>query len=778
MKKLLALLALFIFNANQSNGQAFSWLQKAPIPGIPSGIYSGTSFTINNLIYVAGGCTSGLDSNYQNLWEYDPTNDGWTQKADMPLGGTYGSSAFVINNIGYVVGGWHRTGPGSATSFNFTYSYDPALNAWAAVQSFPAIRYTGVAVELNGKGYMGTGYAPLSKDWWEFDPIANTWTQKANLPGNVRQASHGFSLDGYAYITMGGQYQVNYNDLWQFDPNLNSWAAKANYPDTARSSGSTFVLNNKAYLVGGSNWAGEPFSSIYSYDPSFDKWTFVSFFPGGKRHALITAVANGKAYIGQGSYTDQNTNDYFTANDWWECTIVDANTISGKAFLDFNNNLIMDSGEVECASKIIHELNSGAFTFTRPDGSYELYVTDSGNFSVTTDSIGYFSPVPTSHNVYFSGINQIDSLKDFAFQASTLFRDLSVSITPYGNFRPGFDASYYINYSNLGTNVENPVITLVLDSNLTYLSATETPSYTGNDTVVWALPTINPFQSGSFLVTVNVDATTPIGTTVTSPVVIDPIANDINVYNNYSTWGEVVTGSYDPNDIQVNLAEITTTQLTTQPWLEYLIRFQNTGTDTAFNIDVVNAVPQGVELSSFELISTSHPVVLRHDPVYNLFGFKFNNILLVDSNMNEPLSHGFIRYRIKPQTSLQQGDIIENSAAIYFDFNAPVLTNTALTEIVSPTSVSDFSNGSNQLTVFPNPATKSFYLKLPSGVNSSKLKMISTNGETVFTKSFDNEYTPQGSLAVRLPELSQGIYFVSLITAEGKIFNSKIVIKN
>jgi hypothetical protein len=67
--------------------------------------------------------------------------------------------------------------------------------------------------------------------------------------------------------------------------------------------------------------------------------------------------------------------------------------------------------------------------------------------------------------------------------------------------------------------------------------------------------------------------------------------------------------------------------------------------------------------------------------------FKFENILLVDSNTNEPLSHGFVRYRIQPKTNFSAGDSITNFAAIYFDFNEPVITNTAKTIIILPTGI-------------------------------------------------------------------------------------------
>src|SRR6185436_10783397 len=206
------------------------------------------------------------------------------------------------------------------------------------------------------------------------------------------------------------------------------------------------------------------------------------------------------------------------------------------------------------------------------------------------------------------------------------------------------------------------------DSNLTFVSASVTPDSVYTDSVYWDLGIFTPFQQGNISITVHVNSTVPIGTLINSAVRIDPVAGDTNPVCNYSAWEILTTGSFDPNDILVNLETIEESQLINPPYLEYLIRFQNTGNDTAFTVDVLNPVPAGVDLNSFELVASSHPVAVRYIQDYNTLGFKFSNILLVDSNMNEPLSHGFARYKIKPLTSLTAGSSIQNTAGIYFDF--------------------------------------------------------------------------------------------------------------
>ncbi|MBL0095585.1 MAG: hypothetical protein IPP46_03130 [Bacteroidetes bacterium] len=130
-----------------------------------------------------------------------------------------------------------------------------------------------------------------------------------------------------------------------------------------------------------------------------------------------------------------------------------------------------------------------------------------------------------------------------------------------------------------------------------------------------------------------------IGTLINSSVHIEPYATDDNPICNNSNWEVYTTGSFDPNDILVNEDTLTTTQLSNAPWLEYIIRFQNTGNDTAFTVKILNPIDTNkLNLSTFEFTNASHPVNLNWINYQRNMEFKFENILLVDSNTNEPLS--------------------------------------------------------------------------------------------------------------------------------------------
>src|SRR5690606_34406594 len=117
-------------------------------------------------------------------------------------------------------------------------------------------------------------------------------------------------------------------------------------------------------------------------------------------------------------------------------------------------------------------------------------------------------------------------------------------------------------------------------------------------------------------------------------------------------------------------------------FIHYLIRFQNTGTDTAFNVVVTDTLDARLDAASFQMLEVSHPALIKRN--LQELSFEFHNILLPDSNVNEPMSHGYIKFRVRPVSTLLDGDEVNNHASIYFDYNLPVVTNTAVTAIRSP----------------------------------------------------------------------------------------------
>jgi hypothetical protein len=497
------------------------------------------------------------------------------------------------------------------------------------------------------------------------------------------------------------------------------------------------------------------------------------------RLVSIQEANNGGNILGGSSYSnisgDKNENCVSLSIPAWDYWIVKLtnkfNSITGKLFIDGNSNGVQDTGEPAVNHNMIYEANTGGFTYSQNDGTYKLIVLDTGSFMFTS-YINYYTQVPVYNFANFSAFNQTDSLNDFAFQPAGVFNDLCAYLTPMGAFRAGFDANYMITYSNVGTTTLNGTVVFYPDTNITFVSSNITPTSITADSIVWNVGTLTPFQTGNILITVHVDAGTPIGTLINPNVIILPYAGDANTICNVSSWEVYVTGSVDPNAILVDRDTVLTTELSSPPYLDYIIYFQNTGNDTAFNARVLNNIPQTLNVNSFEFVASSHPVNINYSAASRLFTFTFDNINLPDSGANEPASHGFIRYRIKPVSTLLVGDSIKNNAFIYFDFNQPVLTDTAVTEIILPTGEEEFKVQSSKFKVFPNPSKDEVTVRGYSLTGKkAEVKIFDLFGREVLKMEVGGQ---KSEVRIDVSRFSQGVYIIELQTGE-KVLRGKFL---
>ena len=233
-------------------------------------------------------------------------------------------------------------------------------------------------------------------------------------------------------------------------------------------------------------------------------------------------------------------------------------------------------------------------------------------------------------------------------------------------------------------------------------------------------------------------------------------------------------GAFDPNDKQGFPTGVFAEHYIPQGTeIEYLIRFQNTGTDTAFNIVILDTLSPSLDWASLRPGGSSHPYN------FSLAGpgvaqFVFQNIMLPDSNINEPASHGFVKFAIKPRKGLPNLTTIENDAAIYFDFNEPVITNSMLHTVGEQyLSVSGSAlRPGIELAVFPNPtATKAVFSIQSRSTEQGMMYLYNLQGRQVRTQPFSAntfEFDATG--------LVPGVYLFRLDTAGGALAAGKLVV--
>ncbi|MCC6461871.1 MAG: hypothetical protein IT260_15455 [Saprospiraceae bacterium] len=236
-------------------------------------------------------------------------------------------------------------------------------------------------------------------------------------------------------------------------------------------------------------------------------------------------------------------------------------------------------------------------------------------------------------------------------------------------------------------------------------------------------------------------------------------------------------GSWDPNDKQgfpLGYGEEHYIRPGTE--INYLIRFQNTGTDTAFNIYVLDTLSEWLDPATFR------PGVASHAYDYDLFGtgilrFDFNNILLPDSNVNEAASHGFVQFTIRPKADAPLRTLIENQAAIYFDLNEPVFTNTTrhkLGENFITTGLWNPEQPRWQLLVQPNPMAESALLRIAGLDNAGELhwRLSDQTGRVV-----REARTPGTGWVLQRGDLPAGFYFIRVERAGVLLGTGKVVVQ-
>ncbi len=363
--------------------------------------------------------------------------------------------------------------------------------------------------------------------------------------------------------------------------------------------------------------------------------------------------------------------------DAWFARIGSYNTILGTVYLDRNKNGIKDAGEPFFSEGIVKSENGLFSHASKITNGVFVNLTDSGNYQTavlgTNPNYSFF---PTLISTNFNSYGNTDSIS-FAAQPISGRKDYRITLFAASGVRPGFFLELKLKIENPGTDtLSNRLVTLVKDSRIDYLSADIAPGSISGDTLRWIIPSLLPLESQ--LISLHMRVKTPpavnVGSILTSYASIDSVG-DIIAADNLSILTQIATGSYDPNDKQeTHGGSLYINEYNSGRPLNYSIRFQNTGNDTAFTVVLRDTLSDRLDWNSIEMINASHPYKLE---IKNgkYCTWTFSNILLVDSNHNEPQSHGYISYRIKPKNGLVVNDVIHNSASIYFDFNLPVRTN-------------------------------------------------------------------------------------------------------
>ncbi len=387
---------------------------------------------------------------------------------------------------------------------------------------------------------------------------------------------------------------------------------------------------------------------------------------------------------------------------FYENNFISQSNSSGRVFADLNQNGLFDSTDVGINDILVFSSPQSDFTFSYSNGNYILNLSDtSGSYLIQPDTIPYWS-LSTDSTQYQL---QIDSLHlnysnlDFGFSPNGVVNEVSASLTG-GIAQCNTITNYWIKIKNTGTTIPSAIIDFELPAPVNYISSSVTPDSIVGQHVYWHYDSLLYFSNQA----INILALMPNfsfqGDTLTARLratIID-LNSGIELFTVSDSVQPIHTCAYDPN-----IKTVTPTGIESpgyipldSDWLEYTVHFQNTGTDTASKVEILDQLDQNLDWLTLSPLSSSHPVVINGDQNGQI-SFLFENINLPDSTVDEPGSHGFINYRIKLKNGLPHGTQITNEANIFFDFNPAITTNQTINTLYDCPTEIDYTVSSNTL---------------------------------------------------------------------------------
>lgn len=438
----------------------------------------------------------------------------------------------------------------------------------------------------------------------------------------------------------------------------------------------------------------------------------------------------------------------------------DYNTITGNVRFDGNNNGC-DAADFK-ADYLRININgpeTGA-AYINGAGNYTFY-TGIGNHSVTPqlEQPGYFNISPVSATADFPLLDNSTIVRDFCLSANGYHPDVEIVLLPLGNARAGFEAHYQLVYKNKGNQIMSGQVTLDFEGDiLDFVSASTAPTTQTGNALAWSYSNLLPFEVRAINLSFAINAPTDMPAVNAGDVLhfaagMNFVADDLTPDDNSFALNQIVANALDPNDKTCLEGEIVTPQKI-GGYLHYNINFENIGTAEAQNVVVQDIIDTAkFDVATLQVMYASHPV--RALVTGNKVEFIFQDINLPSAISNPIGGHGNVLFKIKTLPTLNVGDMVTNTANIYFDYNHPIETNEARTTFAllkNQEFVTDHS-----VTVYPNPAAALVSAKAGSAIDN--MVLFDSRGRVL--------ETVLGKATLDISARQNGMYFLKVATEKG-----------
>lgn len=357
--------------------------------------------------------------------------------------------------------------------------------------------------------------------------------------------------------------------------------------------------------------------------------------------------------------------------------------LRGTAFYDVNENGKQEPGELGLRALRVKVDSNEILSYANHRGEYTILVNaglhtvkpdvDGSIWKLTSDS-GQYTRSVDSTNTEIKGLN-------FGYFPKNLKTELDLKVRSTrarcNSVRP-----FWISISNSGNTVSSGVFQFKIDDSLGYDSADPKPDSIVGSTLYWGYKNLFPTKFHRIRAYLEIPGVDTTGRKLVSIGDLKSLdKNGSEIFSTSYKLEQIIRCSFDPNDKLVTpVGEGEDGRIDKDQLLTYKVRFQNTGNDTAYKVVIKDQLDPNLNRSTMKMIASSHP----YEMSINKGGetvFTFDSIMLPDSHVNEPASHGFVEYEIELIKNLAPNTRIGAPARIYFDYNPPIYTNTVINTI-------------------------------------------------------------------------------------------------
>lgn len=309
-RKLLLSFLFFCFILGLSLAQTRKWTRMETMPREAEARNHPATFTLDGKGYVATGNTIINSVFFNDVWRYDPSLNQWEQLDTFPgiaRGYAYGVAhegkaylGFGLNpDVGFLKDLWE---------------FDGATETWKELPSCPCEPRSHPAfLAHKGKLYLAVGGSSKGdlQDFWEYDITSQAWTQLDSFPGPKRHHPYYFEIGDFVYVGFGHSGPNIYKDMYRYDPANKIWTQVASLPDQGRVAGTQFTYNGKGYVLSGQGEDHQNFRTgeFWEYDPVINQWKDMPAHPGSGRWAPGSFLIDDKVYLTCGTPDEGDVKD-------------------------------------------------------------------------------------------------------------------------------------------------------------------------------------------------------------------------------------------------------------------------------------------------------------------------------------------------------------------------------------------------------------------------------------------------------------------------------------